>query len=369
MAIAKVVGGPKETKKSKSASKKVTKKGAQKSAKQFHQKKRDQLGGHTWEWLAVVTVGIVALGMTVLVATNWWQRSSLPVESSGGKTAWQSLGLIKNGLAVSPTPALPPPAMIPEFIQEQEIDELELTAESYLAIDVDSMVVLTEKNKSKPWPPASITKVMTAVVALESYPLEAIVTVEPVIVEGRKMDLVTGEKISVKNLIFGLLVESGNDAAEALASFFPGGRGPFIEAMNFKAKQWHLVDTRFTNPSGVDDDYHFSTPLDIARMTAMALRDEEFTKMIVTEKMVVESVDQSVTHHLTNTNELLNKVEGVKGVKTGWTEESGESLVTLTERGRHRVVTVILGSKDRFGESERLIEWVFGNVEWREVGN
>ena len=90
-------------------------------------------------------------------------------------------------------------------------------------------------------------------------------------------------------------------------------------------------------------------------------------KVIATEKLVVESIDQSVAHHLTNTNELLNKVDGVKGVKTGWTEESGESLVTLTERNGHRVVIVILGSEDRFGESEKLIEWIFGNTEWREA--
>lgn len=383
MAIKKVVGGPKEktgkqknrrTEKQRNReTKQIIARSTSKYSGKFHRKKREELlTGSKWGWLGVITVAVVALGMTALMATSWWQRQTrigLEIDERDSWSVLEGLGILKNITPVSPTPALPTPALLPEVKEETGAEDLQLTAESYLVMDVDSVVVLAKKDEGKLWPPASITKVMTAMVALESYPLEAVVTVEPMRVEGQKMDLIQGEKITVHNLLYGLLVESGNDAAEALASYFPGGRERFIEAMNIKAKAWHLNNTRFSNPSGIDGKYHFSTALDLARLTTMALKNEEFANIIATEKMVVESVDQSVTHHLENTNQLLASVNGVKGVKTGWTEEAGESLVALTERDGHRVVTVVLGSEDRFRETEKLIEWCFSNVEWRRAGN
>jgi D-alanyl-D-alanine carboxypeptidase (penicillin-binding protein 5/6) len=332
----------------------------------YFQKKQDSSPGG-WGWLGVVTIAVVAAGMTVLIMIAWWQRSGDKGETSDGKTGsdgWSWIGV--NSAKQSPTPELPAPEMLPEI--KSDAGQLELTAVSYLAIDVPSVTILTAKEEDRPWPPASITKVMTATVALDNYPLDEVVKVGNYQVEGQKIDLIPGEEISVEDLLYGMLVESGNDAAEALARHDPKGRDAFIEKMNEKAKLWHLDNTRFVNPSGIDDNYHFSTALDLARLTTMALHNEEFDRIIATEEKTVTSIDGTISHQLKTTNQLLNQVDGVKGVKTGWTEESGESLVILTERDGHRVLTVMLGSQDRFGETKQLIEWVFANTEWRKIG-
>lgn len=240
------------------------------------------------------------------------------------------------------------------------------TAKSYYAIDLDTGKELLQKNESEPALPASTTKMATALVALSYYNLEDVFTVDEVKIEGHKMGLVPGEQITVKNLLYGLLVFSGNDAAEVLAENYPGGRGNFIAAMNQLAKQLSLQNTHFTNPVGLDEYLHFSSAKDLVTIAEYGMKNPLFAQMVATKDYQITNVDGKIVHKVENTNELVNKMPGVVGVKTGWTENSGEDLVTLYEHNGHHVMLSVLGSSDRFGETETMLNWIFDNYEWRE---
>jgi len=241
-----------------------------------------------------------------------------------------------------------------------------ISAQAALAIDLSSMVPLYEKNPDAPLMPASTTKIVTALVALENYPSEAILKVEGKKVEGQKMNLLKGEEITAENLIKGLLISSANDAAEVLADNFPGGREAFVKAMNQKAKELHLTNTNFKNPTGFDGQGHFSTARDLVRVSIIAMQNPKFSEIVKIKELTVQSADGQIKHELANTNKLLGE-EGVLGVKTGWTENARENLVTYLEKDDKKIMLALLGSQDRFGETKELMDWIFSSYEWKEV--
>lgn len=242
-----------------------------------------------------------------------------------------------------------------------------LSAQAALAVDVSSGVTLYEKDAEKKLLPASTTKIVTALVSMDYYPLDLILTVGNVKIEGQKMHLIKGEQIKVEDLLYGLLVYSANDAAEVLADNYPGGRTVFIEAMNRKAQELNLQNTNFSNPSGLDGNGHKTTAKDLVLVSEIAMGNPVFSEIVKTKQKTVASIDGKIVHRLTNINELIGKVEGVMGVKTGWTENARENLVTYVVRNNRKVMIAVLGSQDRFGETTELIEWIFKNYEWREV--
>ncbi len=252
-------------------------------------------------------------------------------------------------------------------ILSENASKISVSAQSALAIDLDSGVSLYDKEPDKLILPASTTKIITALVALDYYPREAILNVDGIGVDGQKMDLVQGEEITVDSLLKGLLIASANDAAEVLAHNYPGGREAFVAAMNEKAKELHLENTNFTNPSGLDSFAHISTARDLIRAASLAMKNPYFSEVVATRQMTVTSVDGEIVHQLKNINELVGSVEGVLGVKTGWTENADENLVTYVERNGQKVMIAVLGSQDRFGETKQLIEWIFENYQWKEV--
>ena len=238
------------------------------------------------------------------------------------------------------------------------------SAQSVLAVDLTSDAVLIEKNPDEPILPASTTKIATALVALDHYPLDKILKVNGISVEGQKMELVQGEEISVENLLYGLLVYSANDAAEVLAQNFPGGRDLFISLMNSKTRQLGLKNTSFSNPTGLDGDGHWTTANDLIKIAKVAMENPIFSEMVATREVEVSSIDGKYTHKMININKLLGSVDGVMGVKTGWTENAKENLVSYVKREDREVMIAVLGSQDRFGETSLLIDWVFANYEW-----
>jgi D-alanyl-D-alanine carboxypeptidase len=183
------------------------------------------------------------------------------------------------------------------------------------------------------------------------------------------MNLVAGERISVENLLYGLLVYSANDAAEALAKNYVGGRSEFIHLMNVKARSLGMTSTNFTNPAGFENGEHVTTAKDMTIASLYAMKNPYFAKLVSTKEITVKSTDGLFSHKLTNINKLLGEVEGLKGVKTGWTENARENLVSFVERNDHEVVVTLLGSQDRFGETEELISWIFENYSWRKVNS
>src|SRR3989344_1683994 len=242
-----------------------------------------------------------------------------------------------------------------------------LSAQGVTAVDLDSSVVMYEKNADQTLLPASTTKIMTALVAMDYYPDDYVVKVKPLSVVGQKMGLIAGEEMVAKDLLKGLLIYSANDAAEALAADYPGGREMFVAAMNMKAARYHLDHTLFANPTGLDGEDHVSTARDLVRLSQIAMQNPEFAQIVGTKETRVTSVDGEIAHYLININELLGVVDGVVGIKTGWTEDARENLVTYIERDGHKIIIALLGSQDRFGETRELIDWIFENYSWQEV--
>lgn len=233
-----------------------------------------------------------------------------------------------------------------------------VSARNIFIIDQLSKTVLFQKAADSEVFPASTTKMMTALVVLDKFSLDQIITVTRSYSEGQTIGLQPGEQLSVEQLLYAMLVQSGNDAAEILAENYSGGRQAFIEAMNHKAAGLNLDRTHFANPTGLDQAGHYSSATDLARLADTAITHPEFSRIVATENAVIAN------HVLTNINELLGRVPGVLGVKTGFTDGAGQSLVTLVSRDNHPVILVVLGSTDRFGDSEQLINWVYTNFKW-----
>ena len=242
-----------------------------------------------------------------------------------------------------------------------------VSAEAVLAVDLDSGVILYQKDPDKTLLPASTTKMMTALVAMEYFSIDQEIRVASFNVEGQKMGLTSGEVISVKSLLYGLLIYSANDAAEALARAYPGGRELFVAAMNLKARELHLDNTHFTNPTGLDGEGLTSTARDLIRLAMVAMQNSLFAEIVGTKTITITSVDGRKVYKLGNINKLLGTVDGNLGIKTGWTEEARENLISEVIRNNHKVVIAVLGSQDRFGESKELIEWIFGSYQWTDV--
>jgi len=244
-----------------------------------------------------------------------------------------------------------------------------VSAQAAMAIDVTSGVTLYEKDPDESLLPASTTKILTALVAMDYYPDGEVLTVRRAPVDGQKMGLKIGEKIKVLDLLYGLLVYSANDAAEVLAQNYNGGREVFIAAMNLKAESLHLDHSYFTNPTGLDGGGNriVSSARDLIKISSVAMQNSRFAEIVKTKEITVKSLDGKIAHKLVNINELVGQVPGVLGIKTGWTENARENLITYIERDGHKVIIALLGSQDRFGETKELIDWIFKNYSWQEV--
>ncbi|MCH7951293.1 D-alanyl-D-alanine carboxypeptidase [Patescibacteria group bacterium] len=263
---------------------------------------------------------------------------------------------------------LPPPINFP--VWDTSIKPPTVSARAAIVVDVNSASVLYEKNPNEQLLPASTTKVMTALVALRHFQLNEIVTVKQAgRAIGQTMKLKEGERMRIHDLLYGLLLESGNDAAFALAENFPGGYSAFVEEMNRLALEYYLENTQFRNVSGVDQPGHYTTVKDLARLAAVAMKNPVFSEIVATQERVVTNVEGTIAHPLANRNELLGNVAGIRGVKTGWTEQAGECLVTDTLRDGNEIIAVVLGSRNRFGESAALIEWAYRAHTWVEPRN
>lgn len=247
----------------------------------------------------------------------------------------------------------------------KKLPDPKLSAASAVILDLDSKAVLFTKDQNKKLPIASTTKIMTALVGVETYQSDQILTVSDLsLVSGSTMGLKVGEQISFRSLLYGMLLNSGNDAAYTIAANYPGGVLAFVAAMNQKVKDLGLTNTHFTNPAGFDDPNHFSSAADLSVIAQAASKHPQIAQVVATKTSVVASEDKAVIHSLHNLNKLLD-LPGVIGFKTGYTSLAKENLVTLVERDEHKILIVVLGSDDRFGETKNLIDWVFSNYEWK----
>ncbi len=253
------------------------------------------------------------------------------------------------------------PSDYPVKKSEQSVPEL--SAKSAVAVDATSGVILYAKDPNEKLHPASITKLMTALVALDYYPLDRVLTVKRLVngSEESEMGLKVGDRLTVKNLLYGLLIPSGNDAAYTLADNYPGGIENFIYSMNQKARELSLFNTHFENPSGLDQDNHYMSSRDISRLAMVALKQPLIAEIVGTNWASVTDISGKKHYPLQNVNQLLLSYRGTFGIKTGFTDDAGQCLAAAIKRGSQTVITVVLKSDDRFADTKLLAGWVFRN--------
>lgn len=240
------------------------------------------------------------------------------------------------------------------------------TAEGVYVVDLPSFTPILERNKDVQFLPASTTKILTALVAYDVYKPEQIITVKRVADEGQVMGLVAGENITVENLLYGILVHSGNDAAYALAENY--GYDKFIVLMNKKAADLKMKNSHFENPAGLDNGTQHTTPFDLTLAARELLKNHYLAKIVSTKEIIISDVDFKYFHQLSNVNELLGEIAGIGGLKTGYTEEAGENLVSLYKKSGHEFIIVILKSLDRFQDTRNVVNWIEENVAYFTAG-
>lgn len=280
-----------------------------------------------------------------------------------GQNHWQSLTYTPGPIQVNTAPYQK--HLLPLSDQTPPPD---LTAQSIYVFDPVSGTVIFEKNSSLPLYPASTTKIMTALVALDHFGPDQVFAIKDQHAIGSTLKLQPGEQFTVKNLLSAALIASANDAALALAENYPDGGYPgFVDQMNQKAKNLHLRNTTYSNVSGIESEDHKSTAKDLTLLAKEAIQQPEFLSFVSTPSQTITDLSGQHQYQLETTNELLGKVPGLLGVKTGWTQNAGECLVTYVERDGHKIITVVLNSTARFDESQALIEWAYTHHTWQEI--
>ena len=252
---------------------------------------------------------------------------------------------------------------------EQENDketEVQISSPIALIYDRASGKIMYEKNGNKQTPMASTTKMMTAIVVLENANLKDVVTIDSKAagVGGSRLGLKKNDKITVNDLLYGLLLRSGNDAAVALANYVGGSIEGFAEMMNEKANEMGLCNSHFVVPHGLDNQGHYTTAYELAKMADYALKIEKFKQIVSTYSTTITI--NGYPKAINNTNNLLGKVTGVYGVKTGFTNGAGRCLVAACKRENLDIITVIIGANtnnQRTADTKELIQYAYQEFE------
>ena len=245
--------------------------------------------------------------------------------------------------------------------------DLEITAKAAYIADLDSGAVLFKKNESIQRAPASTTKLLTALVALETYSLDDVLTVtSEASTEGHVVGLYKGEKLLVKDLITAMLISSGNDAAYILANNYPQGYDGFIAQMNSLASDIGMQNSHFQNPAGFDDDKHYSSAYDLYILAREAIKNDLIKETVASASATIYNTDKTVSHALQTTNQLLLENPQVVGIKTGTTEKAGQVLISQYQtENAGDIVVVMMGSEDRFSDTSSLADWVYSRYQWK----
>jgi len=246
------------------------------------------------------------------------------------------------------------------------VGQVDVSAQSVVLMDVASGRVLYEKNGHEPLRIASITKIMTAIIAIEQGDLDDVVTVSPNAagVEGSSIYLLPGEKITLEALLYGLMLRSGNDAAVAIAEHIGGSVEGFVFLMNQKAAELGMEDTVFSNPHGLDThEEHYSTAYDMALLTAYALQNKTFATIVSTKRKTVPMEGEAWDRVWYNKNRLLSMYPYADGVKTGYTKRAGRTLVSSSTKDGHRLIAVTLNAPNDWQDHMALFEYGFNHYD------
>ncbi len=241
------------------------------------------------------------------------------------------------------------------------VSALSLSAECACVIDAATGRVIYDKNMQKQHTMASTTKIMTALVALENSSLDKVVTVSKKAAgeEGTSLYLKAGQKVTMEDLLYGLMLQSGNDAAIAIAEGVSGSVEEFAILMTERAKAIGAVNSSFKNPNGLDEEGHFTTAYDLALMTKEAMNNPKFCEIVSTKSKTILEGTQTVSNH----NKMLRMYEGCIGVKTGFTKKSGRCLVTAAEKDGVRIIAVTLNAPNDWNDHTAMLDYGFETTE------
>jgi D-alanyl-D-alanine carboxypeptidase (penicillin-binding protein 5/6) len=258
----------------------------------------------------------------------------------------------------------------PNINQEHFWENLQLTAESVYAFDLGTATLLYEKKSREKLYPASTIKMLTALVAIDYYQLDDLLSVDAEgQIIGNKINLQSGDQLRARDLLAALLLSSANDSAYVFANNYPGGIDAFVTAMNNKARELNLADSQFYNPAGLDEVNQLSSARDLNILARELLKNDYLRELVATPYLEINSIaknseNQENLYQLFNTNQLLGTVGGVKGVKTGTTDWAGQVLVTLVERNGREILISLMNSQDRYGDTEKLLAWIFNTYQF-----
>lgn len=250
-----------------------------------------------------------------------------------------------------------------------KVGAISTSARAAIVISGDTGEVIYSQNAQEKLPMASTTKIMTALILCEQGDMEKVITVtdQMVRVEGTSMGLLAGDKVSYKALLYGMLLASGNDAANVTAYALGGTIDGFVKMMNNKAKELGLSNTHFETPSGLDGDEHYTTAYDLAMLAKVCMENPLFYEAASSKSATLEYGNPPYRRTLTNHNKLLKIYDGAVGVKTGFTKKSGRCLVSCAERDGKRIIAVTLKDPDDWRDHTNLLDYGFSQVKTVEI--
>lgn len=259
-----------------------------------------------------------------------------------------------------------------DYLTLEKIKEPQINSCSAVVIDRNTNTILYGKNENQKRKMASTTKIMTATVIIENCNLSDIVTISKKAAStgGSRLGLKTGDKIIVNDLLYGLLLKSGNDAAVALAEYCSGSISNFADMMNKKAFELGLHNTHFETPHGLDSNEHYTTAYELALLSNYAMQNKTFRTIVGTKTTTINI--NNISRQISNTNELLGNFDGVYGIKTGFTNGANRCLVTACKRQNMDIICVVLGAdtkKFRTQDSVKLLNYAFNNFESVSIEN
>ncbi len=244
-----------------------------------------------------------------------------------------------------------------------KIDNVSTSASGAILMEAESRRILFAKNENAKMFPASCTKILTTITVIENADLDAVVEVDNRAqgVEGSSVYLRAGEHISVRELLYCLMLQSGNDSAVALACYVSGGTKEFAALMNKTAKKIGTKNSHFANPHGLHNDNHYTTAYDLGLISCYALNNEEFAKIVSTKVIKVSNEGYDYNRVIVNKNKLLTRYEFADGVKTGYTKKAGRCFVGSATQNGMRLVAVVLNCGPMFEDAQSMLSYGFNN--------
>lgn len=301
----------------------------------------------------IAAAGVVLAAVTAIFPGPASASTPTSVPSCGNGSATNLVGRLPQEVPFAEATQAPPPP---------------ITAKAAVVIDGETGRVLYDLRARDRMPPASTTKIMTAILALEAGDLQRVVTSDidaSTMTDSSVMGLRPGVTITVQDLLFGLMLPSGNDAAIALARNTDGTEAAFVARMNRKAQELGLKDTQFMNPHGLDQPGHYSSAYDLSMLARYGMDNPDFRLLVSTQDY---RLGPPLDYELYNGNSMLQSYPGADGVKIGWTEEAGWTLVTTAQRDGRRLYVTVLNSENRDADASALLDWAFANYRWARLG-